>query len=178
MTDQCPDAIPLLGPSLDGELPTEDAAWLDEHVQGCAACQDRKALMVAQAAALRESLAARAEQADFSRLADRVMARISEHPAPLSERLAVWFRETYRSHRFAFGAGGLTVAAAALALAVFVKSPVTPQGSSEALAAADIALREADIERLELDGQHGTVLQFPGQTVIWVDDDAQPRSAQ
>jgi anti-sigma factor RsiW len=47
MTDHCLDAIPLLGPRLDGELPAEDAAWLDEHVQGCVLCQERKALLVA-----------------------------------------------------------------------------------------------------------------------------------
>ena len=185
MTERCLDAIPLLGPALDGELPESDLRWLAGHVGGCAGCRERQALIAAQATALRERLSAQAGQADFARFADRVMARISEEQTqrktpPLGERLSVWLRETFSAHRFAFRAGAGLTAAAAVALLVVLRppQPVERTEPQVALAAAN-ALNEAQIDALDVYGQEGAVLQFPGQTVIWVSEDApRNRSAQ
>jgi anti-sigma factor RsiW len=183
MNDRCLDAVPLLGPALDGELPESDAAWLEEHVAGCPACRDRQALLAAQGAALRSALTAKADQGVFSRFADRVLARVqtdeaAHRKAPRLERLAVWLREAFAANRFAFGVGAGAIGAAAVVL-LAVHRPPMPSSESAALAAADIPAHEAEIERLDVYGQEGTVLQLPGQTVIWVSDEpAQPRSAQ
>ena len=186
MTERCQDAVALLGPALDGELPTEDSAWIDEHLAGCGSCRERQTLLAAQAAALRERLSARVDLVDFSAFTARVMARVSaaeERPAPLAERLSLWLRETFSANRFALGAGAGLTAAAALALVV-VLQPAIRTGNSAgerrlALAAADL-VGQAEVEELDVYGQEGTVLQLPGQTLIWVDDQgpARPRSAQ
>ena len=187
MTERCLDAIPLLGPALDGGLPESDAAWVEEHVQGCSACQQRQALIAAQAAALRESLGARVDQADFSGFADRVMARVGDEEAahrkpPARERLGVWLHEAFAANRFALGAGAGVAAAAAVALFVVLRPPAPaekPADSPLVVAAVDNPAGEAQIEALDVFGQEGTVLQFPGQTVIWVTDESpRPRSAQ
>src|SRR5438128_794715 len=157
MTERCLDAIPLLGPALDGELPESDAAWVEEHVQGCSACQQRQALIAAQAAALRESLGARVDQADFSGFADRVMARVGDEEAahrkpPARERLGVWLHEAFAANRFALGAGAGVAAAAAVALFVVLRPPVAvekPADKPVALAAIDSTQDQADIEELD-----------------------------
>src|SRR5437868_58472 len=33
---RCPDAVPLLGPLLDGALPPDDSEWALEHLRECA----------------------------------------------------------------------------------------------------------------------------------------------
>lgn len=185
MTGQCQDAVPLLGPSLDGELPAPDRAWIDEHLAACDSCTSRRALMAAQGAALRERIAARTTQADFSYFSTRVMARIAEEQqsgrsAPLLDRASVWVRELFAAHRLAFGASaGL---AAALALGVGLRPrPIAHQPTEPAVALASAArgahaqADQADIDELEIFGQEGVVLQIPGQsTVIWVSEPPAP----
>ena len=184
----CRDAIPLLGPALDGELPREDRAWVDEHLVGCGACRDRQALLAAQAGALRQALDARAGAVDFSAFSQRVMARIAldieERPVSPLQQLSVWLRETFAANRFALGAGAGFAAAGALALVVILRppAPLSRPSNNQALALADPAAHaQADIDELEVYGEEGSVLQLPGQsTVIWVSDEGAvpPRRAQ
>jgi anti-sigma factor RsiW len=188
--NDCRDAIPLLGPALDGELPRADRAWVDEHLAGCSACRDRQALLSAQAGALRQALEARAGAVDFSAFSQRVMARIAldaeQRSASPLERLSVWLREVFAANRFALGAGAGLTAAAALALVVILRppGPAAKPASDQALALASAdqgAHAQADIDELEVYGEEGSVLQLPGQsTVIWVSDvgAVPPRSAQ
>ena len=189
MKGKCQDAIPLLGPALDGELPASDRSWLDDHVSECGLCRSRQLLLTAQAASLREQLSARAAQADFTRFTDQVMARIAaERAGParasLGDRISVWLSETFAAHRFALGAGSGLAAAAAVALVVVLR-PAGGHVDKPAVegpvvvAALDSADKEAQIDALEVYGQESTVLQFPGQTVIWVTDEGpRQRSAQ
>ena len=189
MKGKCQDAIPLLGPALDGELPKSDRSWLDDHVHECGLCRSRQLLLTAQAAALREQLKARADHTDFSMFADRVMSRIAAEDAgpvraSLGDRISVWLSETFAAHRFALGAGGGLAAAAAVALVVLLRPPgaAVDKPAFEppvVVAALDSADKEAQIDALEVYGQESTVLQFPGQTVIWVTDEGpRQRSAQ
>ena len=186
MTERCLDAIPLLGPALDGELPESDFRWLSDHLGGCGGCRERQALISAQAAALRERLSERASQADFALFADGVMARIGAEQTrrwspPIGERLSVWSRETFSAHRFAFGAGAGFAAAAAIAVVAALRPPLPLERPARpiALASMDTTANQAQIDALDVYGQEGIVLQFPGQTVIWVTEDApRDRSAQ
>ena len=72
---RCPEIVPLLSPLLDGALPDDDRAWVEDHLCGCASCRDRLALIAAQAEAIRETLAARVDKLDLSGFADRVLVR-------------------------------------------------------------------------------------------------------
>ena len=82
MTTRCVDVVPLLGPLLDGALPSDDREWVEDHLLGCGKCGDRKSLIAAQGQAIREVIGARAAAASFQGFTDRVLARVSSEPPP------------------------------------------------------------------------------------------------
>jgi anti-sigma factor RsiW len=162
---RCEEIVPLLGPLADGALPKDGSARVQDHLRGCAACRDRMALIAAQGDALREALAARAAQANFDGLADRVLAKAAAQPhrAPLP----VWFSELWSVHRGAFAAAGGLAAAAAVALAVLY---APPPALDEPGLLADA--RGPEIQEVEFGTHDGAVLQLsPETTVIWMSDD-------
>lgn len=162
---KCVEVVPLLGARLDGELADDDRLWVDEHVAGCRSCQDRAALISAQAVALRDVLAARVETADFTGFSDRVMAKVAAEPgrAPLG----VWGHEMWAAHRSSLSAVGGIAVAACLALAVWFAPPPAPADDGELLADARTQVEEVDF------GTHdGAVLDLPQDTtVIWMSED-------
>jgi len=91
---RCPEIVPLLGPLLDGALPEDDRAWVEDHLCGCPSCRDRKALIAAQAEAIREA-ARRADPGalDFNGLSRR-------GPGPRAQRA----RPRFRAARPSWGA--------------------------------------------------------------------------
>lgn len=162
---RCPEIVPLLSPLLDGLLPDDDRAWVEDHLCGCASCRDRLALIAAQAQAIRETLAARVEKLDLSGFSDRVLARARNQRARASERAPVWGREMWWAHRRAFTAAGGLAVAACVALAVFL-SP--PRGDEIGL----LAENSPQLEEVDFGTRDGAVLQLPRQTtVIWMSDD-------
>jgi anti-sigma factor RsiW len=167
MKRRCEESVPLIGPYLDGELPEEDLVWLEEHLSDCDPCSARMKLLVAQAEAVRECVAARAREADLSGVADAVLARIDrEGPRPVPP-LSVWGLEMWGAHRTALSAGAGVAVAGCLALALFLapqrRSPVT-------LAQAQAA--GASIDEIDFENHQGAVLQNGATTTIWVDDDS------
>jgi len=166
----CQDVVPLLGPLLDDALAEDDREWVEDHVRCCGKCLDRKALLAAQAAALREALEARAARVDFAGFADRVMARVERQaPAPLPERMRVWTSETWGAHHGLFAAAGGLAAAAALAMAVFLAPPRAPVAADETLL-ADAS--QPQLEVVDFGSHDGAVLQLPDRTpVIWLAED-------
>jgi len=163
---RCEEVVPLLGPLLDGALPDDDRAFVEEHVRGCARCRDRAALLRAQAQALREALAARVERIDLSGFADGVLARVRAGRGAAPERVPVWAREMWWAHRRPLAAAAGLALAACVALAVFV-TPSRPDDDDGLLADNSPLIEEVDF------GTHdGAVLQLPGQTaVIWMSED-------
>src|SRR5258708_9611383 len=101
---RCQEVVPLLGPPIDGALPDDDLAWVDDHLRGCASCTDRKALFVAQGDALREVLSARGAAADFTGFAGRVLARVGNDRA--GPPLRAYGSELWGVHKRAFAAAG------------------------------------------------------------------------
>jgi anti-sigma factor RsiW len=162
---RCQDAVPLLGPLFDDALPDDDRAWVEEHLAGCQACRDRLALLAAQGEALRETLSARAAAVDFAGFSQRVMDRIAREPQPRTS-VPVWFSEMWHAHRAAITAAGSMVAAACLALGVWL-APRPPPEEPQYLADASPQVEEVDF------GSHdGAVLELKDQTpVIWLADD-------
>jgi anti-sigma factor RsiW len=162
---RCPEIVPLLSPLLDGALPDDDRAWVEDHLCGCASCRDRLALIAAQAEALREALAARVDKLDLAGFADRVLVRARTERVRAAERAPVWGREMWWAHRRAFtAAGGLAVAACA-ALAIFL----TPSPADEV---GLLAENSPQLEEVDFGTRGGAVFQLPRQTtVIWMSDD-------
>jgi anti-sigma factor RsiW len=168
MTKKCRDVVPLLGPLNDGALEPDDRQWVEEHLGGCSSCSDRRALLAAQGAALREMLSARAAAVSFDGFADKVMARVEkEQRTGLAERTPVWFQEMWGAHRTAFTALAGLAAAACVALGVvFAPQPQTDDGQLLADASGP------QIEEVDFGTHDGAVLQLPGDTtVIWMSED-------
>jgi anti-sigma factor RsiW len=163
---RCEEVVPLLGPLLDGALADDGRARVEEHLRGCASCRGRQALIAAQGQALREALIAQAAKLDLSALPGRVLARVASEPDRAS-RTPVWGREMWWAHKGAFTAAGGLMAAACMALALFL----APTGSTEEERGA-LADNSPQVEQVDFGTRDGAVLQLPGQTtVIWMSDD-------
>ena len=164
---RCEDVVPLIGPLLDGALPDDDRAWVEDHVRGCAACRDRQALMLAQGQALRDALVARASALPLDGFSDRVLARVrKEDRGGAGERGRVYLREMWWAHRGALAAGSGLALAACMALAVFLAP--APAAEDPVL----IADGSPQVEEVDFGTHDGAVLQLQGQTtVIWMSED-------
>src|SRR5438105_7049820 len=168
---RCPDAVPLLGPLLDGALPPDDSEWALEHLRECAGCRERQALIAPQGAALREKMLARGAAADFGGFADRVLLRAGkEEKLRGLEHLRVYGSEMWGAHKRALLAAGGLAAAACLGLAVFFLPPRA--AGPEELLYADASIPQ--IEEVEFGSHDGAVLHLRDQTpVIWLSEDRQ-----
>ena len=162
---RCEEVVPLIGPLLDGALPADDRAWVEDHLRGCSGCRDRAVLIRAQGEALREALSARAASIDLSGFASGVMSRLRERPAPRRLRIPVWGREMWWAHPRALATAGGMALAACLAVAVFL----SPSRADDSGLLAD---NSPQIEEVDFGTRDGAVLQLPRQTaVIWMSDD-------
>ncbi len=177
MKRRCQEIIPLLGPLFDGVLDEGDRALVQEHLTSCDACADRRTLLAATAAALRERLLARSAQADFGKLADRVMARVAEEKRPpRALRVETWGSEMWGAHRGLMAGGASLALAACLALGVFFAPPPIDEFAQNAEAVADA--RQTSVDEIDFGNQNGAVLQLPHETtVIWLADDASAPAA-
>lgn len=122
-TQRCPRTEhPELGAYLDGQLSPAARTRLAQHLDGCAACRQELTTLRGVRQALRQ-LPARELSDDFEA---RVMAEaLRRKPEPTV--LAWWNRARWRMGRHAvaggWAGGGLTVAAAAMAILLSVKPP-------------------------------------------------------
>src|SRR5713101_1170522 len=114
MTTRCEEMTPLVGPLVDGELAPADAALVQAHVESCARCESLRARLAAQAALLREAVAAKGAAASMDGFADGVMARIAraEKQRKSWDALRLRGSSAMRTRRFGLGASaGLALAA-------------------------------------------------------------------
>jgi anti-sigma factor RsiW len=164
---RCEDVIPLIGPLLDGALGAGDRAWVDEHVRGCAACSGRRALLLAQAQALRDALRARSAALSLTGFSDRVLARVREQQKPrVAEQAQVWGREMWWAHRGVLTAGSGLALAACMALFTLLLPPASADDGP------GIADNSPQVEEVDFGTRDGAVLQLGRETtVIWMSDD-------
>lgn len=117
-TDRCREWRELLGPHVLGQLPEEERAALEAHLEGCPEC--------------RAELGSLSGIARLLPLADPERLGAAPQPPPaLGDRIAATIRSERRSTRLrrlrlGLAASGATAAVAAAALAIFV----LPDGSS------------------------------------------------
>jgi anti-sigma factor RsiW len=179
MNRRCEQTVPLLGPFVDGELPADDRAWVQDHLDGCASCTERRLLFLAQGAALRETLRARAAATPMAGFADAVMARVAREGRARKpwDGLEAWAIDALGPHRLGFGATAGVALAACLALAFFLRAP--SDGLLVARSDGATQVTSASIDAIDFDDRsNGAVLQLhgiaapkgPTTTVIWVSD--------
>jgi anti-sigma factor RsiW len=164
---RCEDVVPLIGPLLDGALAADDRDWVDEHVRGCAACSGRRALLAAQAQALREAVRARAAALPLAGFSDRVLARVREDAPPrIREQARIWGREMWWAHRGALTAGSGLALAACMALVMLFLPPASVEDGP------GVVDNSPQVEEVDFGTRDGAVLQLGGETtVIWMSDD-------
>src|SRR6478609_4767569 len=83
----CAPWVRLLSADLDGELSSDESARLATHLAGCERCRERKALLVAQGAALRheaEVLVSDVAMAGFSARVLRAIEAEASRPRGLA----------------------------------------------------------------------------------------------
>ena len=167
----CREIAPLLGAHTDGELAHGERARVEQHLPGCDPCRQRLAFTAAQGLALRERVVARAAPADFSRLADQVMARVARQtPRSAPERLSAWSRELWAVHRAVVTAAGSFALAACLALAVFLQPARVDDNAQQAELLSDAA--QPQIDEVDFGTHDGAVLRLADKTpVIWLGED-------
>lgn len=166
------EIMPLLGAFADGELSPDERERVQQHLAGCGDCRARQAFLAAQGAALRERVVARAAErpaADFTRLTERVMARVAA--APPRSRLGQWSSSMWAAHRAAVTAAGSFAVAACLALAVFLQpGSRSDEGLQQAESLADAA--QTQVDEVDFGTHDGAVLRLHDKTsVIWLGED-------
>lgn len=119
----CTAVAPMLT-AREGELSAEEAALLEQHLQGCEECRAIAVALAETDGLVGEALLAEAARRDFAPFVDEVMARVG---AP-QERTGLWTRALAwaRAHRAAALAGTLAPTLAGLALIVYFSGSETP----------------------------------------------------
>ena len=118
MTAPCP-SLRELSAYLDGEVSPGVRAALEAHLSACSGCRTRLTELGAVGAMVRAHVEARAERADLSGFAARVLARLEPYRPSFSERQRVSWEE-WRTHRPGLLVGAVGLATAGLALLLLV----------------------------------------------------------
>jgi hypothetical protein len=155
----------------------------EAHAASCGQCAARAAAFRATGDALRDALLRKADGADFTRLADKVMARLPAAPPPFWERTQIWVREMVSAHKLA------TAGLAAAAAAVVTLGPFAMTGSPgpapvplaaavgpeemEPRGVARYTKNDAVVSTLEVENGSAVVYRTRkgGMTVIWLSEE-------
>ncbi len=131
----------LLSAYADDEVSAKERAQVELHLSGCSDCRARLTDLRALSAAVAQTFASRAEEADFSRFADDVLRQVAPERPSLFERLRVAWSEILTYHRTAV-LSSLATAAVTLAVAV----PLAWRAASGSSPSAEVVLRELKLE--------------------------------
>jgi hypothetical protein len=114
-TDECRDWRHSLGAYALGQLPTDERAGLEAHLEGCADCRAEADLLAPVA-----RLLPLADPNHFSQPAPRPSPQLAERIAASIGDERKLGRKRRQRRRFAFGFGGALAAAAAAVLAIAI----------------------------------------------------------
>ena len=167
----CREMVPLIGAHADGELSRTERETVEQHLGGCGECRERVKFFAAQGTALRQRVVSRAAEADFSRLTDRVMARVAKQASPpAAERLSLWTREMWGAHRAMVATAGSFALAACLALVVLLQPTRGDDFAQQAELLADAA--QTQVDEVDFGTHDGAVMRLQDKTqVIWLGED-------
>ncbi len=117
--------LPLLSPYVDGELSPEERLQVEQHLQNNKESAAQVADFRAGDGLMRNALELQADEVDWKKFSEDVMARVTPEKLPLLERLSLTFSELFTYQRGPVLAG-LVGAAAALAIAIPAEATVKP----------------------------------------------------
>lgn len=166
----CQRFLPLLSPYVDGELAPKERVMLEQHLTGCVTCPGRVADFRAESGLIRHGLDLLADEVDFSKFSQQVMARITPVRPPLFERFKVNLSEMWTYQR------GPMVGGLAMAAALLVAIPVVSTQLAHPPEAATTAVNSVTTD--EQAHVAPVVLKSGSDSIVWlVDHGSQSGSA-
>lgn len=159
--------LPMLSPYVDGELTPEERQLLEQHLQNNKESAAQVADFRAGDGLMRNALEMQADEVDWKKFSDDVMARVTPDKLPLFERLKLTLSELFTYQRGPMMAG-LVGAAAAVAIAI----PVTMSlvgGAPEGYGAGKVEVQTVSVDS-EATVKPVVFETESGDAVIWVVD--------
>ena len=141
MESACKSFQLLLSAYADGEVDAKERSQVDLHLSGCADCRARLSDLKALSETVSAHLLAQAEQVDFSKFADQVMAKVTPDRPGLVERVRIAWSEILAYHRTAVVSSVVT-AAVTLAIAV----PLVYRYATEQSVAPEVLVQDLQID--------------------------------
>ncbi|MBI5545099.1 MAG: zf-HC2 domain-containing protein [Deltaproteobacteria bacterium] len=158
MSSACQSFQLLLSAYADGEVSVQERSQVDVHLSGCADCRARLQDLQSLSQVVAATLIAKAEDADFSRFADQVMARITPDRPGLLERLRIGWQEILTYHRAAV-VSSMVTAAVTLAIAVpLVYRYALSQGPGPEVIVQDLQLDDPNVKPVVMKLDNGKTL--------------------
>lgn len=159
--------LPMLSPYVDGELTPEERQLVEQHLQNNKESAAQVADLRAGDGLMRNALEMQADDVDWKKFTEDVMARVTPDKLPLFERLKLTLSEMFTYQRGTMVAG-LVGAAAAVAIAIPVTMSLTG-GPSEGYGAGKVEVQTVSVDT-EATVKPVVYETESGDAVIWVVD--------
>lgn len=161
----CNTYLPMLSPFIDGELPPGERVVVERHLQACRDCTSRVADLRAESGLVRVGMEMLADEVDFKDFANKVMAGLTPHKAPLFERLRLSLSEMFLYQR-----GQLFTALAGAAAMLLIALPLMlREGNPTGYGGKRLEVQTVSVDT---DAKVAPVLMETdsGDTIIWMVD--------
>ena len=167
--------LPLLSPYVDGELTPQERLLVEQHLQNNKESAAQVADFRAADGLMRHALELPADDVDWKKFADDVMARVSPEKLPLFERIKLTLSEmmTYQRGPLVAGFAGAALSIAITVPLLFKLSAGTPDGYAN----SKVEVQTVSVE--ESSGIRPVVMETEGgDAIIWTIDSASPQADQ
>lgn len=159
--------LPMLSPYVDGELTPEERQLVEQHLQNSKESAAQVADFRAGDGLMRNALDMQADDVDWKKFTEDVMARVTPEKLPLFERLKLTFSEMFLYQRGPMVAG-LVGAAAAVAIAIPLTMSLVGQ-APEGYGAGRVEVQTVSVDT-EATVKPVVFETESGDAVIWVVD--------
>lgn len=159
--------LPMLSPYVDGELTPEERQLVEQHLQNNKESAAQVADFRAGDGLMRNALEMQADEVDWKKFSEDVMARVTPEKLPLFERLKLTFSELFTYQRGPFVAG-LVGAVAAVAIAIPLTISLMGQ-APEGYGAGRVEVQTVSVDT-EATVKPVVFETESGDAVIWVVD--------
>ncbi len=160
--------LPMLSPYVDGELSPEDRQLVEQHLQNNKESAAQVADFRAGDALIRHALDLQADDVDWKKFTDDVMARVTPEKLPLFERLKVSLSEMFLYQR-----GTLVAGFVGAALAIAVTVPVLMKLTAavpEGYAGSKVEVQTVSLDQDSEGTQPQAIQTEQGDAIIWTID--------
>ena len=165
--------LPQLSPYVDGELSPEERQQVEQHLQSNKESAAQVADFRAADALMRHAIDLQADDVDWKKFADDVMAKVSPEELPFFERLKITLSEMYLYQRGTLVAG---LVGAAVAIAITVPLLISFNGPPEGYANSKVAVQQVTVEEAA-DIRPVVMETDQGDAIIWTIDAKEPGKA-